>query len=221
MGTSVDQIWSQLPPIGLPGLDSWSPLTLTWYWVPSLTFSNMYRLNTRAGVLPRSASSHFSKSWSKTSISLWIKTPIKTAQSLTCWSKNQINAFSVLIQAGTGTSCCGVKVEVCELSFWNKKICSFYFSNNTPPGAKLGLCRRTIYSKLSTSDHNLFQIFLWESKFFFEPRQIFYFFPNYPPPHHNLGQILNSDLASSYFPLKCSSAEAQFGTGRGIITDIS
>ena len=30
-----DQIWSQLPPIGLPGLDSWSPLTLTWYWVPS------------------------------------------------------------------------------------------------------------------------------------------------------------------------------------------
>ena len=59
MGTSVDQIWSQLPPIGLPGLDSWSPLTLTWYWVPSLTFSNMYRLNTRAGVLPRSASSHF------------------------------------------------------------------------------------------------------------------------------------------------------------------
>ena len=31
----VDQIWSQLPPIGLPGLDSWSPPTLTWYWVPS------------------------------------------------------------------------------------------------------------------------------------------------------------------------------------------
>ena len=31
----VDQIWSQLPPIGLPGLDSWSPLTFTWYWVPS------------------------------------------------------------------------------------------------------------------------------------------------------------------------------------------
>ena len=30
-----DQIWSQLPAIGLPGLDSWSPLTLTWYWVPS------------------------------------------------------------------------------------------------------------------------------------------------------------------------------------------
>ena len=25
----VDQIWYQLPPIGLPGLDSWSPLTLT------------------------------------------------------------------------------------------------------------------------------------------------------------------------------------------------
>ena len=39
---------------------------------------------------------------------------------------------------------------------------------NTPPSAKLGLCRRTIYSKLSTSDHNLFQIFLRESKFFFE-----------------------------------------------------
>ena len=50
------------------------------------------------------------------------------------------------------------------------------FEHNTPPGAKLGLCRRTIYSKLSTSDHNLFQIFLRESK-------------------------LNSDLASSYFPL--------------------
>ena len=30
-----DQIWSQLPPIGLPGMDSWSLLTLTWYWVPS------------------------------------------------------------------------------------------------------------------------------------------------------------------------------------------
>ena len=25
------QIWSQLPPIGPPGLDSWSPHTLTWY----------------------------------------------------------------------------------------------------------------------------------------------------------------------------------------------
>ena len=30
-----DQIWSQLLPMGPPGLDSWSPLTLTWYWVPS------------------------------------------------------------------------------------------------------------------------------------------------------------------------------------------
>ena len=29
--------------------------------------------------------------------------------------QKQITAFSVLIQAGTGTSCCGVKVEVCEL----------------------------------------------------------------------------------------------------------
>ena len=29
-----DQIWSQLPPIGLPGLDSWSPHSLTWYWAP-------------------------------------------------------------------------------------------------------------------------------------------------------------------------------------------
>ena len=47
-----------------------------------------------------------------------------------------------------------------------------YFYCNTPPGAKLGLCRRTIYSKLSTLDHNLFQIFLRESKFFFE-HQIF------------------------------------------------
>ena len=28
------------------------------------------------------------------------------------------------------------------------------------------------------------------------------FIPNYPPPDHNLGQILNSDPASSYFPLK-------------------
>ena len=25
------QIWSQLPPIGPPGLDTWSPHTLTWY----------------------------------------------------------------------------------------------------------------------------------------------------------------------------------------------
>ena len=30
-----DQIWSQLPLIGLSGLDSWSPHTLTWYWAPS------------------------------------------------------------------------------------------------------------------------------------------------------------------------------------------
>ena len=44
--------------------------------------------------------------------------------------------------------------------------------HNTPPGAKLGVCRRTIYSKWSTADHNLFQIFLQESKFFFE-HQIF------------------------------------------------
>lgn len=28
------QIWSQLPPIGPPGLDSWSPHTLTWYRAP-------------------------------------------------------------------------------------------------------------------------------------------------------------------------------------------
>jgi hypothetical protein len=28
------------------------------------------------------------------------------------------------------------------------------------------------------------------------------FIPNYPPPDHNLGQILNSDPARSYFPLK-------------------
>ena len=27
------------------------------------------------------------------------------------------------------------------------------------------------------------------------------YLPNYPPPDHNLGQILNSDPASSYFPL--------------------
>ena len=30
-----DQIWSQLPPIGLPGLDSCSPHILTWYRAPS------------------------------------------------------------------------------------------------------------------------------------------------------------------------------------------
>ena len=66
---------------------------------------------------------------------------------------------------------------------------------NTPPGAKLGICRRTIYSKLSTSDHNLFQIFLRESKFFFE-HQIFLSLSL----SLSLGQILNSDLASSYFP---------------------
>ena len=45
---------------------------------------------------------------------------------------------------------------------------TYTYKINTPPGAKLGLCRRTIYSKLSTSDHNLFQIFLREYKFFFE-----------------------------------------------------
>ena len=33
------------------------------------------------------------------------------------------------------------------------------------------------------------------------PRQIFNFSsPNYPPPDHDLGQILNSDPARSYFP---------------------
>ena len=33
------------------------------------------------------------------------------------------------------------------------------------------------------------------------PRQIFNFSsPNYPPPDHNLGQILNSDPARSYIP---------------------
>ena len=29
------QIWSQLPPIGLTGLESWLPDTLTWYWASS------------------------------------------------------------------------------------------------------------------------------------------------------------------------------------------
>ena len=54
------------------------------------------------------------------------------------------------------------------IKFDMRKISFLYFFDNTPPGAKLGLCRRTIFSKLSTSDHNLFQIFLRESKFFFE-----------------------------------------------------
>ena len=31
----VGQIWSQLPPIGRPELDSWSTHTLTWYRAPS------------------------------------------------------------------------------------------------------------------------------------------------------------------------------------------
>ena len=63
-----------------------------------------------------------------------------------------------------------------------------YFDINTPPGAKLGLCRSTIYSKFLIA-HQIFhwrplwrplwsqinskfffehQIFLWASKFFFE-----------------------------------------------------
>ena len=58
----------------------------------------------------------------------------------------------------------------------SKKVRKPTMINNTPPGAKLGLCRRTIYSKLSTSGHNLFQIFLRESKFFFE-HQIFLSWP--------------------------------------------
>merc|ERR1712218_117929 len=29
-----EQIWSQLPLIGPPGLNSWSTLTLSWYWAP-------------------------------------------------------------------------------------------------------------------------------------------------------------------------------------------
>ena len=40
------------------------------------------------------------------------------------------------------------------------------------------------------------------------------FFPNYPPPDHNLGQILNSDPARSYFPLKARPWEM-------FVTDIS
>ena len=57
-------------------------------------------------------------------------------------------------------------------NFSTDKFLSVQYPSNTPPSAKLGLCLRTIYSKLSTSDHNLFQIFLPESKFFFE-HQIF------------------------------------------------
>ena len=40
--------------------------------------------------------------------------------------------------------------------------------------------------------------------------KFFIFFPNYPPPDHNLDQILNSDLASSYFPLKHINEMHQF-----------
>ena len=58
-----------------------------------------------------------------------------------------------------------------------------YLKSNTPPGAKLGLCRRTIYSKLSTSDHNL-------------------------------GQILNSDPASSYFPFNTTTVSGCSPCGR-------
>ena len=54
----MGQIWSQLPPIGLPGLNSWSPHTLVWY-NNLLPFASMYHLNPRAGKLLRSASSHF------------------------------------------------------------------------------------------------------------------------------------------------------------------
>ena len=45
------------------------------------------------------------------------------------------------------------------------------WKDNTPPGAKLGLCRRTIYSKLSTSSQFIpnfssrIQIFLWAPNF--------------------------------------------------------
>ena len=73
-------------------------------------------------------------------------------------------------------------------------------SPNTPPGAKLGLCRSTIYSKF-------FIVGVLNAS----PRQIFNFFPNYPPPDHNLGQILNSDLASSYFPLKVFLEQCEVG----------
>ena len=36
------QIWSQLHLIGLPGLDSWSPHTLTWY--RALSTAQFYRV---------------------------------------------------------------------------------------------------------------------------------------------------------------------------------
>ena len=54
---------------------------------------------------------------------------------------------------------------------WNLNL-----NSNTPPGAKLGLCRSTIYSKFIFEHPNFslsIQIFLWASKFFFE-HQIFH-----------------------------------------------
>ena len=86
-----------------------------------------------------------------------------------------------------------------------------YLYFNTPPGAKLGLCRSTIYSKFFIGAS---KFFFGASKLFFEHPNfslsiqiflrlaIFFLLPNCPPPDHNLGQILNSDPASSYFPLK-------------------
>ena len=41
----------------------------------------------------------------------------------------------------------------------------------------------------------------FKAKYSQEDAQNFYcFYPNYSPPDHNLGQILNSDPARSYFP---------------------
>ena len=51
----------------------------------------------------------------------------------------------------------------------------------------------SLYTKFFIGGPFEAQIMIW--------RQI-QIFPNYPPPDHNLSQILNSDLASSYFPLK-------------------
>ena len=60
-------------------------------------------------------------------------------------------------------------------------------------------CNKTV-RHIWSSLLNISSWILVESRSWRDRNLIFYFFPNYPPPDHNLGQILNSDLASSYFP---------------------
>ena len=83
---------------------------------------------------------------------------------------------------------------------WLRHISHFYVLHckvcNTPPGAKLGLCRSTIYSKFLIAHQCKMAKMVWNEKFGFK------------------GAVKGA--VNEKFGINCASAEAQFGTGRGI-----